>query len=118
MIKVERGGILRVNAAGVWEILRTVTHQPEGLTGVTVVNGRLVVSMDPVEKVLTAFVAPDETYAGRFAAGPSVGVNSLVITIRDTATHALVPASSPALRIVSSNWFVGVRGWITDPAGG
>jgi hypothetical protein len=116
MLKVERGGILRVNAAGDWEILQTPTHQSDGLTGVTVVSGRLVVAMAPVEKVLTAAVNPDEAYAGRFAAGPSVGLDKLVITIRDTATHALVDAGSTSLRLSSSNWFVWVQGWITEPA--
>jgi hypothetical protein len=111
---VQRAGILRVSIGGQWEVLETDTHMPDGLTGIScnTVTGQLTVTMLPVDKVLTAGVWPDEAYAGRFEAGPSAGLDKLIIIIRDPASHVAVNCNSTSLRLSSSNWFVWMQGWV------
>lgn len=99
-------GIVRVSAGGVWQILDDAAHTPQGLTGVTCNGGGdLVVAMDPVAEVGVASTSPDETYAGRFEFGPSIGLDRIVVRVTDhdgTRVHC----SSTSLRLANSNILV------------
>jgi hypothetical protein len=111
-----RAGILRIDTVtGVWGVLHDTTHVPTGILSVTCspTDGRLTVMMSPVSTITSFDVDPDDSYAGLFDFGASVGLDRLVVLIRRPDTRAFVACSSKELRIVSSNLQVSV--WGTEP---
>jgi hypothetical protein len=109
--QVQRSGIVRVDAAGVWTVLSNTAHRPFGVTGVTCgADGRLIVHIDPVESIASFHTTGDEAYAGLFAFGTSAGLDRLVITIRKPSNGVTYPCSSAGLRLPSSNIQVSLSG--------
>jgi len=111
----ERGGIVRVDpTTGTWFILDTSAHHNEGLTGISCTGGTLIVSFTPLTEIITAFVDEDESYTAVYEGGASIGLSSFVITVRRGSTGAVVPCDATELRIHNSNFFVWVRGRVTE----
>jgi hypothetical protein len=111
----ERGGIIRVDpATGGWFIIDTPAHRNEGLTGVdcSPSNGALTVTFVPLTNLITAFVDEDESYAGQYEGGVSMGLDRFVITIHRSSNGAVVPCNAAELRINNSNFWLWVKGRI------
>jgi hypothetical protein len=109
----ERGGIIRVDpATHDWFILDTTAHRNEGLTGVdcSPSNGALTVTFVPLTNLITAFVDEDESYAGQYEGGVSLGLDRFVITIHRSSNGAVVPCNAAELRINNSNFWLWVKG--------
>ena len=112
--EAERYGIVRVDAAGTWSILADTAHQPSGLTSIVCASGTLTVTFLPLATIGVFLADEDETYAGRFDAGASVGLDRFVVTFHRAATGAVVRCDDPALRLPRSNLQLMVIG--TPPA--
>jgi hypothetical protein len=108
----QRYGIVRYDiAAHRWTILSTPVFQASGLTGVMcTATGTLVVGFDPLTTIGTFMVDEDESYAGRYDAGASVGTDTMTITVRRPSTGTAVPCGAPELRIANSNFQVLIVG--------
>ncbi len=110
LVLAHRFGVLRFTG-GRWQIIADDAHLPLGLTSVAArSDGRLVVGMLPLTRIGSFHVTGDETYAGRFCFGASVGFNSVTITITN-ATGSFVPCTSAALALRYANLQLTVWGW-------
>jgi hypothetical protein len=113
----ERGGIIRVDpATGGWFIIDTTAHRNEGLTGVdcSPTSGALTVTFVPLTNLITAFVDEDESYAGQYEGGVSMGLDRFVITIHRSSNGAVVPCNAAELRINNSNFWLWVKGRVIE----
>ena len=75
-------GVIR-NSGNGWEFLDDTGHNPLNLTTISVdENGYIVVDYGfTAKKVLSLVVAPDETYAGQYTCGASVGFDKATIRL-------------------------------------
>lgn len=110
--EVHMYGIVRFETGG-WVLLNNTAHIPQGLGDVTCMQdtGEVKVSfMSPLETVGTSSVTVDEAYAGKVAAGASVGLSAIYLTFR--VNGSTVHCSSSALKISNSNVFLDVWGTV------
>lgn len=108
------GVLVRNPSTGAWSVLDDGTaHLPQGLTGVTVTpQGYLQVTYPQLARVGSFQVTPDETWAGKYHPGASVGFDHAFIIIRNSS-GAVVPAGS---LVGNGNLWVDAWGWVDAPA--
>jgi hypothetical protein len=114
---VYRGGIVKVDAAGVWSVAEGPARAAVGLTGVTCdpASGALTVAYDPFDKLVEGSVQVDLKYFGVYDVAQSAGLDSTKIKFRDAGSRALVGCDDVALRISGSNLYVRAVG-VDSPA--
>jgi hypothetical protein len=108
------GGIIRLLSTGP-VILNDANHAASPrITGVSVdaASGNLIITHDPVLKVISGVITIDETLAGRgIIAGASVGLSQTIVVFYSTVTHSHVRADSAAVTGSSSNIFAS---WMSE----
>lgn len=90
------GAIRKASAEGSWEILNDSGHTPVNLATITNTSGGdLEVTYGFTAKQIISFVVGcDETFANRYVAGASVGLDKATITIYSLETRQKVGAST------------------------
>ena len=100
--------ILRNTGTG-WTILSNTTHQPMHITSVTDMGAYLRVHFDQTfTKVASVTVSPDETFAGKYDAGASVGLSYMNVYLTD---HDGTPVTPATLTSPSGNFWITGTMW-------
>jgi hypothetical protein len=109
---VEAQGIVAIDqATDTWVVVNGATHEPVNLGGVVCdpTSGKLIVDTPDVTQVIGGYVAVDEKYAGVIEAGPSIGLTSMTIELKDH-DGTFVRCDGSLADKTSSNLFVGFKG--------
>lgn len=112
LASVQYGGVVRFTGTPpTWTIIDDTGHTPEGLLTVScsAVDGELSVTYPTLTEIVTSAITADDTYAGRYAAGGSVGYSVVEIVFRNMS-GTFTPCYSNNLNIAGSNVFIYIWG--------
>lgn len=114
-VRVDYGGAVRSSPGG-WHILDDAAHTPDNLLDVTcytsgTYNGWLRIDFTPAVEAPKIVMTADETWAGVYTPGPSVGTSFMYVRIRNHA-GAVVSCASSALATPNGNFWVVGYGYV------